>query len=92
MTGDGLRFAVRGGELAAGAALHALEHGWAGVHAVLGRALRREFAPKWRFNRTLRALVGSAAAVHIGELAASVAPFALRAVVRHAGDCGADVQ
>ena len=35
MTGDGLRFAVRGGELAARAALEALEHGWAGVHARL---------------------------------------------------------
>ena len=32
MTGDGLRFAVRGAELAACAALEALEHGWSGVH------------------------------------------------------------
>ena len=32
MTGDGLRFAVRGAELAAHAALEALEHGWYGVH------------------------------------------------------------
>src|SRR5262245_19636762 len=32
MTGDGLRFAVRGGELAAAAALRALERGWTGVH------------------------------------------------------------
>ena len=37
MTGDGLRFAVRGGELAAAAALEALEHGWSGVHARLAR-------------------------------------------------------
>ena len=32
MTGDGLCFAVRGAELAAQAALAALEHGWHGVH------------------------------------------------------------
>ena len=32
MTGDGLRFAVRGGELAAEAALQTLAHGWSGVH------------------------------------------------------------
>ena len=31
MTGDGMRFAVRGGELAGQAALDALQHGWRGV-------------------------------------------------------------
>src|SRR5262249_49472098 len=41
MTGDGLRFAIRGGELAGLAALRALEHGWTGVHAWL-RAERAE--------------------------------------------------
>src|SRR6185503_13775 len=57
MTGDGLRFAIRGGELAAAAALDALEHGWSGVHARLERSRRQEFGGKWRFNRALRALV-----------------------------------
>jgi menaquinone-9 beta-reductase len=38
MTGDGLRFAIRGGELAALAALEALEHGWRGVHAGVAAA------------------------------------------------------
>jgi flavin-dependent dehydrogenase len=87
MTGDGLRFAVRGGELAAQAALQALANGWTGVHARLADERRREFATKWRFNRTLRRLVSSPAAVRVGEAVALVAPSALRAVVRRAGDC-----
>src|SRR6185295_1246493 len=32
MTGDGLRFAIHGAELAAAAARQALEDGWSGVH------------------------------------------------------------
>jgi flavin-dependent dehydrogenase len=87
MTGDGLRFAVRGGELAAQAALRALERGWSGVHAELAGARRRDFAAKWRFNRTLRALVSSSAAIRASEAIASVAPPALRLLVRTAGDC-----
>jgi flavin-dependent dehydrogenase len=87
MTGDGLRFAVRGGELAAQAALRVLDRGWDGVHDDLARARRREFSTKWRFNRTLRMLVGCAPAVRVGESIASLAPGALRAVVRRAGDC-----
>jgi flavin-dependent dehydrogenase len=87
MTGDGLRFAVRGGELAARAALQALEHGWPGVHAALSGERRREFAPKLRFNRALRGLVAHGSAVRAAEIAATVAPAALRAVVRRAGDC-----
>src|SRR5436189_195030 len=77
MTGDGLRFAVRGGELAAVAALQALANGWTGVHARLARERRHEFATKWRFNRTLRSLVSSPAAVRVGEAVALVAPSAL---------------
>jgi flavin-dependent dehydrogenase len=87
MTGDGMRFAVRGGELAGQAALDALQHGWVGVHSRLERQRRREFAGKWRFNRTLRTLVALPAAVRVGGAVASLAPMALRAVVRHAGDC-----
>jgi flavin-dependent dehydrogenase len=91
MTGDGLRFAVRGGELAAYAALQALANGWTGVHARLADQRRREFAAKWRFNRTLRTLISFPAAVRIGEAVALVAPSALRAVVRRAGDCNMQV-
>ena len=59
MTGDGLRFAVRGGELAArGRARGARRHARASRTSAWRALRRREFAAKWRFNRTLRALVG----------------------------------
>jgi len=89
MTGDGLRFAVRGGELAAVAALEALQLGWSGVHARLDTARRREFAAKWRFNRMLRAIVGSPSAIAAAAVGVRIAPAALRAVIAHAGDCHA---
>src|SRR4029079_15609644 len=58
MTGDGLRFAIRGGELAARAALAELESDVPAFEQL--RAWRTsEFAGKWRINRTLRALVES---------------------------------
>lgn len=87
MTGDGLRFAVQGGELAAAAALQALEHGWTGVHARLAADRRRAFASKWRFNRALRALVSSAHAIDAAAVATRFAPGILRAVIARAGDC-----
>jgi menaquinone-9 beta-reductase len=87
MTGDGLRFAVRGGELAAAAALEALNHGWVGVHARLAAARAREFSPKWRFNRALRTLVASPFAVTAAGHAARVAPGVVRRLVARAGDC-----
>lgn len=85
MTGDGLRFAFRGGELAARAALDELAAGRA-ASPRLRRALRGEFASKWRFNRTLRALVGSPRAVTLAAAVASrwQAPFSL--LVEIAGD------
>ena len=87
MTGDGLRFALRGGELAAHAALRALEHGWDDVHASLDAARRSEFGPKWRFNRMLRGLVGSPVGVRGATLGGRVAPSAVRALIRYASDC-----
>ena len=87
MTGDGLRFAFRGAELAASAALMALERGDHTVHEWLARARRREFAPKWRFNRALRSLVGSAPAVGVAARAAAIFPSMIAPVVRYAGDC-----
>lgn len=89
MTGDGLRFAVRGAELAASAALDALARGWPGVHARLAAARAREFGGKWRFNRALRALVASPRAVGAAAVGARLAPGVLRAVIARAGDCGA---
>ena len=89
MTGDGLCFAVRGGELAAAAALQVLDHGWSGVHAQHAAARRRDFGGKWRFNRALRALVASPRALAAATLGARLAPAALRAVIARAGDCQA---
>jgi geranylgeranyl reductase family protein len=86
MTGDGLRFAVRGAELAAAAALEALEHGWAGVHARLAAARRREFAQKWRFNRALRSLVASPAGVRAAAAGARIVPGLVRRLIVRAGD------
>jgi len=88
MTGDGLRFAVCGAELAARSALQALDQGWDGVHQRLAALRRREFAAKWRFNRTLRSLVASPPAVLAAGAVASVAPSVLRRMVGFAGDCG----
>lgn len=87
MTGDGLSFALRGGELAASAALRALEHGWAGVHAQLAADRRRAFAGKWRFNRALRSLVASPSGVLTAAAAARIVPGAVRAIIARAGDC-----
>jgi flavin-dependent dehydrogenase len=87
MTGDGLGFALRGGALAAAAALRALEHGWAGVHAQLAVDRRRAFAGKLRFNRALRSLVASPSAVRTATTAARFAPGILRAIIARAGDC-----
>jgi flavin-dependent dehydrogenase len=88
ITGDGLRFAVRGGELAAAAALDALTHGWKGVHTRLAERRRREFGAKWRFNRALRALVGSPRGVSAAAAAAPFAPAMVRVIISRAGDCG----
>ena len=90
MTGDGLRYAVRGAELTADAAMAALYGGWTGVHARLRRARRREFAGKWRFNRGVRSLAASPNAVAAAALAARVAPGVLRRAMIYAGDCYAD--
>jgi flavin-dependent dehydrogenase len=87
MTGDGLRFAIQGGELAAAAALQALSRGWTGVHAHLAATRRRAFGGKWIFNRGLRAVVASPAGVEAAALGARIAPPLMRAVISRAGDC-----
>ena len=86
MTGDGLRFALRGAELAAVEALRALEHGGADAHTRLAAARRREFSHKWRFNRALRSLIGSPLAVRAAAHGAALAPQLLRHAIRYAGD------
>jgi len=88
MTGDGLRFALRGGELAAVEALRILEHGWQDAHSELARARRREFGGKWRFNRTLRAAAASPGAVRAAGRTAAMTPALLQYAIRYAGDTG----
>ncbi len=85
MTGDGLRFALRGGELAAEAALVELEEGTP-AHEWLRVARRREFSGKWRLNRALRALVAWPRGVAMAEGLASWWPAPVRFLVGVAGD------
>ncbi len=86
MTGDGLRFAVRGGELAAEVALAAFAGLPEPPHVRLARLRRRDFAAKWRFNRALRRLVSATATVELAGVAAAAAPWILRRAIAFAGD------
>jgi flavin-dependent dehydrogenase len=85
MTGDGLRFALRGGALAAAAALEELERGrpaWRSLEA----ARAREFARKWRINRALRRLAGSPRALAVAATVADRWAQPVQYLVRVAGD------
>jgi geranylgeranyl reductase family protein len=86
MTGDGLRLAMRGGELAAIEALRDLERSASDAHLRLRAARRREFARKWRFNRTLRWMVDVPLALRAAARGAALAPAWLQHAVRYAGD------
>jgi flavin-dependent dehydrogenase len=89
MTGDGLRFALRGAELAA----EIVKEVFAGslpidrAHVELAWRRRRAFQSKWRFNRTLRALVASPAGVNAAAATARVLPSLFGQIIRYAGDC-----
>jgi flavin-dependent dehydrogenase len=85
MTGDGLRFALRGGELAAEAALSELSSG-APACGNLWTARAREFGPKWRINRGLRLLVSSPNAVGVAARVARQWNAPIRLLIRLAGD------
>jgi len=85
MTGDGLRFAMRGGELAAEAALRELSTGEAACTS-LQAARAKEFGTKWRMNRGLRALVGSPRGVAVASRLARGWQAPVRMLVRLAGD------
>jgi menaquinone-9 beta-reductase len=93
MTGDGLRFAIAGAAMAAREALEVLA-GHSSPEAAIGRLARRRqvyFAAKWRFNRSLRALVGSRVAVGAATSLARLAPSAFQAIIRYAGDCNGNL-
>jgi flavin-dependent dehydrogenase len=85
MTGDGLRFALRGGELAAEAALRELATGTPAFGS-LQAARRREFTPKWRVNRALRLLVGSPSAVRAAAAVSARWGAPVRYLIGVAGD------
>jgi hypothetical protein len=89
MTGDGLHFALKGAELAAGVVLDVL-NGTLPIdraHLVLAQRRRDAFAGKWRFNRALRSLVSSPRGVGGAAIAAAVAPALFAGAIRFAGDC-----
>jgi flavin-dependent dehydrogenase len=86
MTGDGVRFAFRGGELAALEALRALAGGWQDAHQRLASARRTEFGAKWRFNRMLRSVAASPRAILAASHLSRVSPALLQYAVRYAGD------
>ena len=89
MTGDGLRFAFKGAELAARSTLAMLDRRVPlDNDTSLDRARAREFAVKWRFNRVLRSLVGSPAAVRVAGAGANAAPWILERLIHFAGDVG----
>jgi geranylgeranyl reductase family protein len=85
MTGDGLRFALRGAELAAEAALRELESG-VPQFGRLAADRRSEFAAKWRMNRLLRSLVATPRAVRAASMIARVWPAPVDYLVGVAGD------
>jgi geranylgeranyl reductase family protein len=85
MTGDGLRFALRGGELAAEAALRELATGAAACIS-LQAARVKEFGSKWRLNRGLRSLAGSPRSVAFAARISKVWQGPVRSLVRLAGD------
>ncbi len=89
MTGDGLRLAMAGGELAAAIALDVLAGRLSPLHAHEALASRRRavFQAKWRFNRTLRALVAAPRGVAFAAAGARVAPSIFESLIRYAGDC-----
>jgi flavin-dependent dehydrogenase len=86
ITGDGLRFAFRGGELAAAAALAELEGGPLPAHERLRTARAREFSGKWRFNRALRSLIASPRGITMTEALLSWWPAPVSMLVGIAGD------
>ena len=88
MTGDGLRLALHGGVLAAETAAQVLA-GHIGRDAAVGALAERRgmaFGTKWRFNRSLRAMVGLDPALRLATLAARAWPAPFEAIVRYAAD------
>jgi len=85
MTGDGLRFALRGGVLAAEAALDEL----GSRQPAFGRLAEwraKEFSMKWRLNRALRRIVGSPRALDLAAFVSKGWPTPVEYLIGVAGD------
>jgi flavin-dependent dehydrogenase len=89
MTGDGIRLALSGAELAATVTADVLEGRTSPAEAAarLAALRRRALDGKRRFNRVLRRLVAFPAGVRCAALTARVYPAVFAALIRHAGDC-----
>ena len=89
MTGDGLRFALMGAELAAAIVQEVFDGSLPIDRAHLELAARRRlaFQSKWRFNRALRSLVSSPSSVTAAAATAKVWPSVFSRMIRFAGDC-----
>jgi menaquinone-9 beta-reductase len=88
MTGDGIRLALTGAELAAEVALAHLDGRLADPAGALARRRGRAFGRKSRLNRLLRALVASPGAVSWAARGAKACPPLVRTIIRTAGDVG----
>lgn len=90
MTGDGLRFAWIGAELAAAVVKEVFDGSLSieCAHLELAERRRGAFETKWRFNRALRALVSSPSSVTVAAATAKVLPRLFSQMIRYAGDCG----
>jgi flavin-dependent dehydrogenase len=86
MTGDGLRLALRGAELAAEAVIRYLDGKLAHPHTWLEGRRQTEFRGKLRANRVLRALVARPLALSAAAIGARVVPSAVGRVISYAGD------
>ena len=89
MTGDGLRFALMGAEIAT-AIVQEVFNGTMPIdraHVELAHRRRGAFQTKWRFNRALRSLVASPLSVSGAALTARFLPSLFSSMIRFAGDC-----
>jgi flavin-dependent dehydrogenase len=87
MTGDGLLLAMQGARLAALETVRALETGdVGGAIGRLAEARHRAFGRKVRFNRWMRRIVATPAAVDAASAGARIVPGLIRSAVRYAGD------
>ena len=85
MTGDGIRIALSGGEMAAAAARDALE-GRPGAHLRLAERRREAFGGKLRVNRLLRTLVSWPSGVSSAARLARIWPSLFHQLLDYAGD------